>query len=177
MKKIYPDAVREEPPGAAQPLGEPVSVTFFTDADHAGDKLTRRSHTGIILMVNSAIINWYLEKQNVVETSTFGAELIALRTALEMTEALVYKLTMFGVKVDDTPVVLCDNSSVVINTSYPESLLKKKHLSIAYHWIYEAVTMASILIYFEKGVSNMADLFIKVLPTNKHKDNLDGNLA
>ena len=104
-----------------------------TISDHVDDKLTRRSHTGIILMMKSAIINWYSKKQNVVETSTFGAELIALRTALEMTEALVYKLAMLGVKVDDTPVILCDNSSVVINTSYPESLLKKKHLSIAYH--------------------------------------------
>ena len=177
MKTIYPDAVRGEPPGALQPLGEPVSLTVFMDADHAGDKLTQRSHTGIILMVNSAIINWYSKKQNVVETSTFGAELIALRTALEMTEALVYKLTMFGVKVDDTPVILFDNSSFVINTSYPESLLKKKHLSIAYHWICEAVAMASILIYFEKGVSNLADLFTKILPANKRKDILDGILA
>ena len=112
-----------------------------------------------------------------VETSTFGAELIALRTALEMTEALVYKLTMLGVKVDDTPVILCDNSSVVINTSYPESLLKKKHLSIAYHWIREAVAMGSILIYFEKGISNLADLFTKVLSANKCNDILDGILA
>ena len=85
MKKIYPDAVKEEPLGAPEPLGEPVSLTVFTDADHAGDKLTRRSHTRIILMVNSTIINWYSKKQIVVETSTFGAELIALRTALEMT--------------------------------------------------------------------------------------------
>ena len=59
MKKIYPDAVKEEPLGAPKPLGEPVSLTVFTDADHAGDKLTQRSHTRIILMVNSAIINWY----------------------------------------------------------------------------------------------------------------------
>ena len=83
-----------------------------------------------------------------VETSTFGTELIALRMALEMTEALVYKMTLFGVKVDYTPVVLCDNSSVVINTSYPESLLKKKHLSIAYHRIREAVAMCKYLDIF-----------------------------
>ena len=128
-------------------------------------------------MVNSTIINWYSKKQNVIETSMFGAELIALRMVLEMNEAFVYKLAMFGVEVDDTPVILCDNSSVVINTSYPESLLKKKHLSIAYHWIRETVAMASILIYFEKGVSNLADLFTKVLPANKCKDLLDEILA
>ena len=90
MKKIYPDAVKKEPLGAPQPIGEPISPIIFTDTDQVGDKLTRRSHTGIVLMINSAIINWYSKKKNVVETSTFGAELIALRTALGMIEALVF---------------------------------------------------------------------------------------
>ena len=84
---------------------------------------------------------------------------------------------MFVVKIEDTPIILCDNSSVVINTSYPESLLKKKHLSITYHRICEAEAMSSNLIYFEKGASNLADLFTKVLPANKHKDILDRILA
>ena len=47
--------------------------------------------------------------------------------------------------------------------------MKKKYLSITYHWICEAVAMASILIYFGKGVSNLADLFTKVLPVKKGK--------
>ena len=29
IKKIYPEAVKEEPLGAPQPLGEPVSLTFL----------------------------------------------------------------------------------------------------------------------------------------------------
>ena len=37
--------------------------------------------------------------------------------------------------------------------------------------------MESILLYFEKGISNLADLFTKVLPANKRKDILDGILA
>ena len=98
MKRIDSDAVKEEPSGALQQLGEPVSLKVYTNGDHVGDKLTRRSHTGIILMMDPTIMNWYSKKKNVVETSTFGAELTALRTALEMTEALVYKLVMLGGK-------------------------------------------------------------------------------
>ena len=48
MKKIYPDAVKKEPLGAPQPLGEPVSLIILTDTDHVGDKLTQRSHTGMV---------------------------------------------------------------------------------------------------------------------------------
>ena len=49
MKKIYPNAVKEEPLGAPKTLCKPVSLTVFTYADHAGDKITQRSHPGIIL--------------------------------------------------------------------------------------------------------------------------------
>ena len=48
MKKIYTDTVREEPLGAPQPLVEPVSLAVFSDTERAGDKLTRRSQTGIL---------------------------------------------------------------------------------------------------------------------------------
>jgi hypothetical protein len=47
--EFYPDAaeINELPSKMPQPLGNPVRVTCFVDADHAGDRATRRSYTGI----------------------------------------------------------------------------------------------------------------------------------
>ena len=59
MKKIYPDAVDMLPPGMPTPRGKSVNITVFVDADHAGIRVTRRSHTGIIIMLNLAPIIWY----------------------------------------------------------------------------------------------------------------------
>ena len=45
--------------------------------------------------------------------------------------------------------VFCDNESVVKSSTFPESKLKKKHVSIAFHRIREALAARKILIYYE----------------------------
>ena len=83
---------RELETDAPEPRGKAVQTLTFCDSDHAGDKVTRRSRTGILLYVNRALVNWFSKKQNLVETSTFGSEFMALKTALEMVIGLRYKL-------------------------------------------------------------------------------------
>ena len=163
MKEIYADASDELPHNMPEPLGEPVDINTFVDADHAGNKVTRRSHTGIIIYCNMAPVLWFSKKQNTVETSTFGSEFIALKIATELIEGLRYKLRMFGVPISGPARVFCDNESVVINSSHPDSALKKKHCSIAYHRVREAIAANKILVYFEKTGTNLADLLTKPL--------------
>ena len=84
MKEMYPDAVEDLPPNAPPPRGNPVEMNTFVDSDHAGDKVTRRSQTGILLYLNSAPIIWYSKRQNTVESLTFGSEFVSLRVASEL---------------------------------------------------------------------------------------------
>jgi hypothetical protein len=53
---FYGDAEGEIPLDMPKALGGSVRIYCFVDADHAGDKLTRRSHTGIIIKINNAVI-------------------------------------------------------------------------------------------------------------------------
>ena len=125
--------------------------------------MTRRLHTGIIIFVNNAPILWYSKKQNTVESSSFGSEFVALRTACDMIVTLRNKLRMFGVPVDGPADVFCDNSGVVKNSSQPESVLHKRHNAINYHCIREAVAAGIMRVGKENGDSNLADAFTKVL--------------
>ena len=111
---------------------------FYVDADHAGNLITRRSHTGIIIFVNNSPIIWYSKRQNTVESSSFGSEFIASQIATEIIEGLRYKLRMFGVPINGTTDAFCDNQSVVTNVSIPYSVLNKKQNSICYHRFREA---------------------------------------
>ena len=120
MKEMYPDAKEELPPNAPKPRGKPVQVNCFVDSDHAGDRKTRRSQTGIILYCNSAPIIWYSKRQATVESSTFGSEFVALRIAAELIISLRYKLRMFGIPVMGEANVFCDNNSVYTNASFSE---------------------------------------------------------
>ena len=135
MKHLYPDADKPTPPGMPSPRGNSVDINVFVDADHAGNKITRRSHTGIIIYINSAPIIWFSKRQNNVESATFGSEFIALKTALDLVEGLTYKLKMLGIPISGPARIFCDNDAVVRSGSFPEVVLKKKTLSIVFHRI------------------------------------------
>ena len=169
MKELYPDSEDQLPYNMPQPRGNPVDISVFVDADHAGNRVTRRSHTGIIIYVNQAPIMWYSKKQNTIETSTFGSEFVALKIAVELVESLIYKLRMFGVPIEGEARIFCDNESVVNSSGNPETVLKKKHCSVAYHKVREMVASGKVLIYYEHSSSNLADLLTKPLSSSKRQ--------
>ena len=104
------------------------------------------------------------KKQNTCETSTFGSELVATKTAMEYIRGLRYKLRMMGIPLAGPAYVYGDNMSVIHNTKFPESTLKKEHNSIAYHFIREGVTRKECIITYVKSKDNLADILTKTLP-------------
>jgi hypothetical protein len=170
MAELYPDAVEDIPQNAPAPRGKPVQISCFVDSDHGGDSITRRSRTGILIFINRAPIMWFSKRQNTVETSTYGAEFVAMRQAMEMIKSLKYKLRMFGIKImENETKVFGDNNAVILNATYPESTLKKKHHSINYHYVRECVASGIALIYKVDSGENLADLFTKILDNIKRK--------
>ncbi|MEM7375761.1 MAG: reverse transcriptase domain-containing protein, partial [Bacteroidota bacterium] len=159
----YPDAKETLPPNMPEPRGKPIQTTFFVDAAHATDLATRRSVSGILLYCNSAPIRWYSKRQNTVEASAYGSEFVAMRIAVELVEALRYKLRMFGAPIDGPTTGFCDNQSVVLNSTIPSSTLKKKHNSIAYHKTREAIAAGYVNIVKEPTETNLADILTKPL--------------
>jgi hypothetical protein len=89
---------------------------------------------------------------------------------VKLIEALRYKLQMFGIPIDGPANVYCDNNGVVLNTTHPESTLKKKHNVIAYHRVREATAAGTIRLAKEDTKSNIADLLTKSLPGPRLKD-------
>jgi hypothetical protein len=122
-----------------EPRGHPVTISAFIDANHAGNVITRRSHSSIFLFVQNAPIIWFSKRQNTVEAATFGSEVVAQWICKELIVALRYKLRMFRILIDGPANVFCDNRGVVKNASIPESTLTKKHNAIInYHAVREA---------------------------------------
>jgi hypothetical protein len=74
-----------------------------------------------------------------VETSTNGSELVVSRISTELILEVRYMLWSLGVALDGTALMLGDNVSVVLNTTVPSSVLKKKHNAITYHRVREAI--------------------------------------
>jgi hypothetical protein len=139
-------------------------VTCYVGADYAGCRVTRRSHTGIQLILRRAPLIWYSKRHNTIEASTFGSECIAMKTAIEQIDLLRYKLQMLGIPINCLTSVYTDNQSVFKKATSPESVLKKKHNSIAYHQTREAHASKTVQVAMEPCDTNRSDKLTKLMP-------------
>ena len=160
---FYPDAKEAITGYMHPPRWNSVTTNCFEDADLSGNTVTRRSQTGILIFVNRDPIIWHSKRQNTVEASTYGSDIVAINNAVELIEALRYKLRMSGVPIDRPTNIFCDNEAVTKNCSDPASMLKKKHHSIVYHRNREAVASGTCRITKEDTYTNLSYLFTKLL--------------
>ena len=160
---------KELPPNMPQPRGAGFITRAKVDADHAADTITRRSRTGFIVYANCAPIFWYSKKQNSVESSSFGSEFMAMKACCEYLRGFKYRLQMMGIPCEGPSYVYGDNQSVLCNTTMPDSTLKKKSQSIAYHLIREGVARDEWRTTYVNTLLNEADLLTKTLSGEKRK--------
>jgi hypothetical protein len=161
--EFYPDASEDIPDDMLEPKGMEARLTVFVDADHARNQVTRRSVTGIIMLLNNTPLVWISKRQKTVETSTYGSELVAARIAIDLIIEMRYKLRLLGVQLEEQTVMLGDNMSVVLNTTIPSSTLKKKHLACSYHRIREAIAGRFVKFGHVRSEHNFADINTKPL--------------
>ena len=138
-------------------------MIVFKDTDHAHDLLTRRSVTGILLMINNTPVKWFSKRQKTVETSTYGLELVAGKQAIELILEYRYMLRMMGVNLEKSALLLGNNNSVVLNTTMPSSVLKKKYCAVSYHKIREAIAAGIVRFTHISSEQNYADIIKKPL--------------
>ena len=113
------------------------------------------------------------KRQKTVETAHYGSELVATRMAVELIMEMRYQLRMLGVDLEGPAMLLGDNMSVVLNTTVPSSVLKKKHNAVAYHRVREAITMSVVKFSHISTDDNLADLLTNCLVVSSFTNLLD----
>ncbi|MGL5917965.1 MAG: reverse transcriptase domain-containing protein, partial [Cetobacterium sp.] len=108
---VYRGATELMPLDAPVPLGLPVVMTTYVDANLYHDLINGRSVTGIIHLFNKTPVDWYSKKQATVETATYGAEFVAARTAMEQIIDLRIELRYLGVHIKNSTMMFGDNES------------------------------------------------------------------
>ena len=86
-----------------------------------------------------------------------------MRIATEITVGLQYQFHMLGIPIDGSASVFYNNLSVVMNTTRPESTLKKNHNAIAYNRVCKAVAVWIICIVKVPTQTNLAHMLTKPL--------------
>ena len=78
-------------------------------------------------------------------------------------------MRMFGVTIDGSTNIFCDNGVVCVNTTQTESTLPKKNHSIDYHRAREAVLVGTVKVSKEHTTTNLAELFTKTMAVPKRE--------
>ena len=78
-KSFYGNVEESIPSNALELRGKDVDLRLYVDSDHAGEKRTRRSHTGFFVFMNTALVQWFSKQQTTIETSVFGAEFMVMK--------------------------------------------------------------------------------------------------
>jgi hypothetical protein len=109
-----------------------------------------------------------------IKTSTFGTEFIAMKQGMEALQGMHYKLWMMGVGVSGPSYIYGVNMSVIHNTQWPKSTLKKKSNSVCYHAVHESVAMGESLTGHTLTYDNSMDICMKLIPGGMKHDHLIG---
>ena len=92
-----------------------------------------------------------------------------MKQCCEYVHGLRYKLRMMGISCDDPTFIYGDNQSVLANTTVPDSTLKKKSQSIAYHFVQEGAAWDKWQMTYVNTHENEADLLTKQLPSGEKR--------
>jgi len=123
----------------------------------------------MIAFLNSTPISWISKRQKTVETSTYGSEMVAARIATEKMMELRFNLRALGVPIEGPVMMYGDNQSVILSTTLPSSILKKKHLSCNYFRIREAIAARIIRFEYVCSARNFSDIMTKPLDRTAFK--------
>jgi hypothetical protein len=107
-------------------------MTVYVDANSSHDLVTRRSITGILVIINNTPFIWISKYQKIVDTSTDGSELVASMITTELILEVRYMLRSLGAALFGPEWMLGENLSVVLIPEFPSSILKNKHSAIAF---------------------------------------------
>ena len=154
-----------------------VVTTAFVYAYHGSNKVTRQSHSGHLLFVNWAPVKWLSRQQHTVDTRAFSSEFITMKHCIDNIEYLQFKLQMFGVplaKNKQSTYILCDNKSLVKNSSNVDSKLNKKHSAIASNFMWWNMAAGVCTVAWIPTGENILDAMTKRLSEGM-RDYLFGN--
>ncbi|KAJ9557809.1 hypothetical protein OSB04_012423 [Centaurea solstitialis] len=149
------------------PKGSSFELIGYTDSDHAGCKLDRKSTSGACQFLGNKLVSWSSRKQNCVSLSTAEAEYIAAACCCSQVLWMKTQLADFGYTMNQIP-IYCDSQSAIQITANPVQHSKTKHIDIRYHFIRDHVEKGNIELYFVESDLQLANLFTKAFDEKRH---------
>ncbi|KAJ9566357.1 hypothetical protein OSB04_002323 [Centaurea solstitialis] len=153
--------------GLWYPKDSGFELIAYTDSDHAGCKLNRKSTSGACQFLGDKLVSWSSRKQNCVSLSTAEAEYVAAAACCSQVLWMKTQLADFGYTMQRIP-IYCDSKSAIQITANSVQHSRTKHIDIRYHFIKDHVEKGNVELYFVESDYQLADLFTKPFDEKRH---------
>ncbi|PKU81996.1 Retrovirus-related Pol polyprotein from transposon TNT 1-94 [Dendrobium catenatum] len=141
------------------------SLTSFSDADWAGDPISRKSTSGYCSFLGKSLISWTVKKQTTVARSSTESE---YRSLAALTADIIWLgrlLLDFGILQDKPTEIFCDNTSAIALANNPVFHARTKHIEIDHRFLRDHIQQQHISILPISTIDQTADIFTKSLST------------
>jgi len=146
-------------------------LVAFSDSDYASCVNTRKSTSGVILIINGGPVVWSSRKQSVVATSTTDAEYIAMCEAAKevvWTRRLLDELRIYQ---GQATVIYCDNAAAKLLVENPVYHRRTKHIDVKFHYTREQIKNGLVEVKHVESSNQLADFLTKNLSYDRFKFN------
>lgn len=144
----------------------------YSDADYANDTETRKSTTGLCIMLNGGPIMWKSQRQAIITLSTTESEYVAGCELVKDLLPIREQLSELGEIDSDKPTaILIDNQSAVRISNNESGLQRTKHIDIRRRWLNEQVQAKKIIVNHISSDKQAADILTKALYRSKFETN------
>ena len=152
--------------GLWYPKDSGLELVGYSDADHGGSTLDRKSTSGTCQFLGTRLISWFSKKQTCVANSSTESEYIAAGCCTAQILWIQQQLRDYGISAKKTP-IFCDNTSAIAITQNPKFHSRTKHIDIRHHFIRDHVEKSDIEVVKVGTEDQLADIFTKPLPDNR----------
>ena len=153
--------LRIEPTGT---VGEPWVIVCFTDSDHAGDPVTRRSVSDFIIYVHGVPMVWRSRANKCVALSSSESEWYALSEAIKEVLFLISLCESMNIRVQLPVTVRVDNVGTIFMSNNVTTTGRTRHIRTMF--IREHVEDGTVKIVFVRSEDNDSDMMTKNVSSN-----------
>ena len=139
----------------------------YSDASWASEPESRKSVTGIVLMLNGGIIGWKSKKQTVVTDSTTYAEYVAAHSCSRDVVWLRRLLEDLNYEQSSSTCLFLDNAAAELLITNPVFHERSKHVDVKFHYVREVFERGEIAIQHVSTRAQLADFLTKSLAGEK----------
>jgi hypothetical protein len=144
-----------------------LQVHGYTDVDWVDNVSNRRLTSGFMFFFGSGVVSWSNKKQPTIALSSTEAEYKGVAIIACEVVWLQKLFSDLGQSVDAPFVIYCDNISSILFANNPIYHVKTKHIKVHYHFIRKKILAKEIDLIHVSTKDQVADIFTKVLGTNK----------